>query len=132
MGTLAATFMLVSSIWNLPPGLISALCYVESGHNANAIHRHDGHTDSLGVCQIKFQVAKGIGFKGTASQLQTDPYINAYFAAKLLHRHLVRYSGDPRKAIAAYNAGRHRVNDQGLTKNRKYVGKVFRAWAENK
>lgn len=132
---LALSFIQISQTMALPPGLLSAVCYVESNHKITAINHKDGKhpaaTTSYGICQIKKETAASVGFKGTAKKLQ-DPITNMYWAAKFLKFQLKRYGGDPRKAVAAYNAGAYRVNQKGLIKNRKYVGKVFTAWARYK
>ena len=115
----------------LPPGLLSAVCYVESRHKHKAINLNDGGEDSLGVCQIKLNTARLVGFKGTNKQLM-HPTTNALYAAKYLKKQLLRYNNDPRKAVAAYNAGKVRYNKDGLIMNRLYVAKVFKAWSENR
>lgn len=115
----------------LPPGLLSAVCYVESRHKHKAVNLNDGGEDSLGVCQIKLNTARLVGFKGTAKQLM-QPTTNALYAAKYLKKQLIRYNNDPRKAVAAYNAGKVRYNKDGLIMNRLYVAKVFKAWSENR
>lgn len=60
------------------------------------------------------------------------PEVNVYYAAKYLQYQIYRYDGDVRKGVASFNAGKHIENAQGLTVNRKYVSKVFRAWAEGR
>lgn len=129
--TLMLAFAVATQTFNLPPGLLSALCYQESHHNAAAIHMDDGGSPSLGICQIKLSTARDLGFVGVVQDL-LDPTINVFYAGNFLHKQLIRYHGDPRKAIAAYNAGSFRENSQGLTKNRKYVSKVFAYWAQDK
>lgn len=131
MNTLLALFALATSTYNLPPGLISALCYVESNHHVSAYVDNDRGSPSHGVCQLKYATARFVGFRGTTEQLR-NPKTNIKYAAKYLHYQLVRYHGDSVKAIAAYNAGTYHVNKRGLIKNRIYVGKVLVAWAEQR
>lgn len=128
---LALMFINSTQVHQLPPGLLSALCWIESHHKVRAINLNDGGSPSFGVCQIKYETAQALGFKGSIGQLRKPEY-NVYWAGKYLRVQLDRYRGDPRKAIAAYNAGSHRINKRGLTKNRKYVSKVFNAWANDK
>ena len=128
---LALIFSSISQFYNISPGLLSALCYVESNHAVHAIHLNDGGSNSVGVCQIKLRTAQAVGFRGTEREL-SDPTTNVYWAARYLHWQLNRYDGDILKAVSAYNAGSHRLNSQGLTINRKYVRKVFNAWADSK
>lgn len=129
MTTLLLAFATVTQTFDLPPGLMSAVCWVESTHKINAIHKDDNGGDSLGVCQIKYETAKLMGFTGTAKQLREDPFINTYYAAKYIKKNLTRYKGDLRCTVAAYNAGKCRYDEQGHIKNKLYVAKVFNAWS---
>lgn len=128
---LALLFLATSQNFNLPPGLLSAICWVESHHNSAAINAHDGGSASHGICQIKLETAALLGFKGTEEEL-TRPKTNIHYAGKYIKWQLDRYQGNIPKAVAAYNAGTYRENSQGQIMNRKYVGKVFDAWIENK
>lgn len=129
--TLLIAFAAATQTFSLPPGLLSALCYVETSHNPKAIHKDDGKGDSIGLCQVKLATAQMLGYKGTARGL-LDPKTNVYYAAAYLTLNMKRYNRDIRKAVAAYNAGTHREDSKGLTRNRKYVSKVFKAWSEDK
>lgn len=115
--------MLTSAQFNLPPNLLSSLCYIESKHDITAVHHDDGTTDSLGVCQIKLQTAKELGFKSTAKDLM-DPKTNIYYAGKYLNHQLHRYN-DTRRAVIAYNMG----SAKALTSS-KYQRKVYTYWRE--
>ncbi len=130
--SLVLAFSVATSVFSLPTGLIDAICLVESGHRNSALNPHDGGSPSLGVCQIKLATARQLGYKGTAYDLQHNEAINIHYAAKYLAAQLKRYSGDPRKAVAAYNAGTYRKGDTSFAKNPLYVQKVFKAWAELK
>lgn len=125
--TLLLLFALATQHFNLPAGLIDSVCYVETKHNPHAIHRNDGKTDSLGLCQVKLETARTYGFKGDADMLM-QPAVNVHYAAKALSHQLSRYNGDTIKAIAAYNAGRFNADKKGLPKNKKYVNAVLVAW----
>lgn len=129
--TLAALFLTVSQTLSLPPGLLSAVCYVESGHRTTAMNQSDGGSPSVGLCQIKAATARGMGYRGTDMVL-AKPGVNAYWAGKYLRYQLDRYNGDVLKALSAYNAGTHRVNAKGEIMNRKYVAKVVNAWSESR
>lgn len=124
-------FFNVTAQLELPPGLLSATCWVESNHKVNAVNVDDGGSSSYGACQIKLETAQMLGYTGAVKKLK-DPAVNVYWAGRYLKYQLDRYDGDPRKAVAAYNAGTHRVNAKGQIKNRKYVEKVFKAWANYK
>lgn len=125
--SLAIIFMAVSSTFSLPPGLLSATCWVESKHNVRAINANDGGSASHGACQIKLATARMLGYTGTAQELY-KPYTNIYWAGKLLRHQLNRYDGDHRRAVAAYNSGSVKYNYKGQLVNRYYVNKVVLAW----
>lgn len=129
--TLLILFAAASNTFDLPPGLLGSLCYVESSYDVEAINPDDGHGDSIGVCQIKVETARTLGFQGTADQLR-DPFLNSYYAGMYLSHQLRRYHGNILKGVASYNSGTWRVDLEGHTKNQKYVNKVMKAWKENK
>lgn len=124
--SLALIFESLTKEFKLPDGLLSSICYIESHHNPNAVHHDDGRSDSLGLCQIKLETAKWLGFKGTKQQLM-NPKTNAYYAGKYLKRNISRYQGDVTKAIIAYNQG----SAKNLTST-KYSRKVISKWRGNK
>lgn len=104
--------------FNLPNNLLQSICYIESKHNISAVHKDDGNSDSLGVCQIKLETAKWLGFKGSKKELML-PEVNLYYSAKYLRYNLDRYNGNTIKAIISYNKG----NAKNL-KTSKYYNKV--------
>lgn len=115
-------FQLNTQKFDLPQDLLSSLCFVESKYDINAIHKDDGKSDSLGVCQIKLATAKQFGFKGTKTQLM-NPYTNIHYAAKYLKYQIDRYHGYTTKAIISYNKG----SAKNLT-HTKYSDKVINEW----
>lgn len=121
--SLAFIFQTAAAQFNLPPGLLEAVCFVESKHIVTAIHHDDGNSPSYGLCQVKLETAQWLGFNGTADDLM-KPHVNAYYAAKYLARNLRRY-GTFEKAVIAYNRG----NAGNLTTN-GYQTKVFNRWRE--
>lgn len=118
---LTLLFATTSAQFKLPENLLSSLCWVESKHKVDAIHKDDGTTNSVGICQIKLKTAKWMGFKGTEKQLM-DPKTNIYYAAKYLAYQHSRYKSI-NKAIIAYNIG----NAKNLTST-KYSTKVNTQW----
>jgi soluble lytic murein transglycosylase-like protein len=116
-------FLLTSSTYNLPPDLLSAICYTESKYNTHAVHLDDGGEPSLGICQIHYSTAKWLGFKGTPTQLM-DPKTNIEYAGRYLAKQLERYDENAQKAVIAYNYGHAPKN---LTYTR-YQIKVFTRW----
>jgi len=103
--TLLLLFVSATSTFNLPQGLLSALCFVESSHRVEAMHKDDGGSNSIGVCQIKYTTAKELGFKGTSKDLR-KPEVNIYYAAKYLAKQIKKYHSVD-KGIVAYNLGHY-------------------------
>lgn len=122
MNTLTILFLITTAQYELPPGLLSSVCYVESAHNVKAIHIHDGDGDSVGACQIKLKAARTVGFKGTEIQLM-DPKTNIQYAGKFLGHQINRYHGSVVKAVIAYNQGH-----AGILTRTSYSDKVIKQW----
>ncbi len=121
MGYLTALFISTTVQLNLPPNLLSSVCYIETRHNVSKIHRHDGDSDSIGICQIKLKTAKWLGYKGDAKGL-LDPKVNIYYAGKYLKYHMNRHN-NVSKAVIAYNQGH-----VGKAQFTSYQIKVFKQW----
>lgn len=119
--SITALFIAATNHFNLPPGLIDSVCYVETKWDTTSIHHDDGGTDSIGVCQVKLKTAVWLGYTGGEEGL-LDPAINVYYAAAYLAFQNERYH-DVTKAIVAYNRG----NAYNLT-NSAYSDKVIRHW----
>lgn len=115
----------------LPTGLLSGLCYVESAHKISAKKKEKDSSYSLGVCEIKLNTARMVGFVGTSESLM-KPGVNIKYAAKYLKYQIVRYHGDLYKAIGAYNSGTYHQNHGGRARNEAYISKVLNAWARRK
>lgn len=124
MNTLALVFLAVTNTHQIPTGLLSAICYVESKHDVAAINHNDGGTRSHGVCQIKLGMAKAMGFEGTGAELR-KPENNVYYAGKLLEYQIKR-CGSVELGIRAYNSGSCKKGSA------KYVQKVQLALAQGK
>lgn len=93
----------ISTQQGLPEGLLESVCYKESAFNIKAINYYDGKTHSYGICQVKLETAKTLGFKGSSDDLQ-EAETNITYAAKYLNFQYRRY-GRWDKAISAYNRG---------------------------
>lgn len=124
-------FVALSTVYNLPQGLQSAVCYVESHHTATAIHRDDGGHNSVGICQVQLPAARFLGFKGSEKGL-LEMDTNLRLSGAYLGYQLRRYRGDVGKAISAYNMGSFKLNSQGKVANKSYVDKVMKAWREHR
>lgn len=131
MSTITLLFLAASQLNNLPPGLLSALCFVESDHVPTAIHRDDGRHNSVGICQIQLPTARFLGFKGSETQLRKVD-TNISLASDYLGYQLRRYHGNIAKAVSAYNMGSYKLNSSGQIINRAYVAKVMKAWKERR
>jgi len=129
MESLLFAFSIATQTFNLPPGLLSAICFSESRHEPRAINPNDGGSSSLGVCQIKLATARLVGYKGTERDL-LYPGTNIYYAAKYLKKQLNRYNGDIPRAVSAYNAGRFNKAPHGGPRNSRYVNTVLSNWAK--
>ena len=104
--------------------LLLAICTHESGLK-NVLVPHDGGSPSYGICQIKYETAKMVGFTGKAKELM-DPKINAQWAAAYLKFQKSRYNGDWMKSTAAYNSGTYNESKKvpGCPRNLKYIRRV--------
>lgn len=104
--------------------LLLAICTHESGLN-NILVPHDGGSPTYGICQVKFDTAKMIGFEGKAKDLM-KPETNAKWAAQYLKYQHSRYDGDWCKTVAAYNAGKYNESKKipGKPRNLAYVRNV--------
>lgn len=120
--SLMALFLTTSWQFDLPPGLLESICYVESKYDTHAIHEDDGGSDSIGVCQIKLTTAQDLGFTGTPKQL-LQPEINIHYAGKYLRKQLSRYKNDYTKAIISYNIGH-----AGMLTTTNYSATVLEHW----
>jgi soluble lytic murein transglycosylase-like protein len=124
MNTIVLLFILTSIKYNLPPGLLKSLCYVESKHNIASVSINDGGSDSIGICQVKLKTAKWLGFEGNEKELLKPEY-NIEYAGKYLKYQIDRYDST-HKGIIAYNRG----NSKGLTST-TYLDKVINQWKED-
>jgi len=111
--------------------LLLAICTHESGLQ-NVLVPHDGGSPTYGICQVKFETAKMIGFQGKAKDLMI-PKINAKWAAEYLKFQKERYDGEWMKAVAAYNSGTYNPSSKvpGCPRNLKYIKHVQRKLAEH-
>jgi soluble lytic murein transglycosylase-like protein len=111
--------------------LLLAVCTHESGLN-NVYVPHDGGSPTYGVCQIKYDTAVGVGYKGDPKGLM-DPKTNAKFAARYLKFQESRYNGDFVKMAAAYNAGTYNESKKvpGCPRNLAYIKNVQKQLEDN-
>lgn len=101
--------------------LLLAICTHESGLK-NVLVPHDGGSPTYGICQVKYDTAKMMGFNGEAKDLMT-PKVNAKWAATYLKYQKSRYDGDWMKSTAAYNSGTYNESKKvpGCPRNLAYI-----------
>lgn len=118
---LALIFWTQANTFALPPGLLESVCYVETKHDIAAYHPTDGGSPSIGICQVKLQTARSLGYRGTEKGLM-EPTTNVFYAAKYLRYQIDRY-GNVERGVVAYNRGNAtRMRSSG------YSTKVMTKW----
>jgi len=119
--------------YNVDPDLIHAVIKVESGYNANTV----SHAGAKGLMQLMDGTAKGLGVANSF-----DPVQNIEGGTRYLAMLLRKYNGQAPIALAAYNAGRGRVDRRGIRtedqlqerlqllpqETQRYISKVMNAW----
>jgi len=119
----SAIIMAIAKTVGVPGHLLLAICTHESNLQ-NVLVPHDKGSPSYGLCQVKANTAKMLGFNGLPIGLM-DPEVNVKYAAKYLKMQLKRYDGDWCKGVAAYNSGTYNPSSiPGKPKNLKYIDKI--------
>jgi soluble lytic murein transglycosylase-like protein len=91
--------------FSIDPALLKAHVNRESAFDPNAYRSEPTVGDaSYGLAQVRYKVAKSLGYPGTPDGLY-DPGTNLYLAAKLIRQNLDYCGGDLATAVSAYNAG---------------------------
>lgn len=88
----------------VPYRLLAAICFKESHLKEHQKPVWDVGSYSYGMCQIKEDTARDMGFDGDVEDL-SDVFTNAKYAGLYLSHQLDKYHGDWIRALAAYNAG---------------------------
>jgi soluble lytic murein transglycosylase-like protein len=116
-----------SGTYRLDPDLVNSVIRAESGFNVRAV----SPKGAQGLMQL---------MPGTASQLGVrnafDPQANVEGGTRYLRELLERYDFDLIKALAAYNAGPHRVEQYGgvppYYETKAYVARIVRDFNKKK
>jgi soluble lytic murein transglycosylase-like protein len=121
---------LVSEVFSIDRSLLNALVRCESGGDPLARSR----AGAVGLGQIMPGTAAKFGISPT---MLTNPAINLSVAASELRRLQVKYHGDLRLALAAYNAGEGAVARHGggappYRETLLYVDRVMAWLSENR
>ena len=107
----------------LPPNFVLSVAHVESGFHATA----RSPKGAIGLMQLMPQTAADLGI------VPDRPEDNVYGGARYLRQLLIRYKGDPRLALAAYNAGPGAVDRfrdvPPYLETQQYVERVLREYA---
>jgi soluble lytic murein transglycosylase-like protein len=90
----------ISSLHHLDPDLVNSVIRAESNFNSRAV----SNKGAQGLMQLLPQTASQLGVSNTF-----DPTANVEGGTRYLRELLERYNFDVVKALAAYNAGPHRV-----------------------
>jgi soluble lytic murein transglycosylase-like protein len=117
----------ISDQHHLDPDFINSVIHAESGFNPHAV----SPKGAQGLMQL---------MPGTASKLGVtnafDPRANVEGGTRYLSELLERYNFDVIKALAAYNAGPHRVQQYGgvppYYETRTYVARIVRDYNRRK
>jgi soluble lytic murein transglycosylase-like protein len=116
-----------SDRYRIDPDLLNSVIRQESGFKVHAI----SPKGAQGLMQLMPQTASTLGVSNAF-----DPAANVDGGTKYLRELLERYNFDLIKALAAYNAGPHRVEQYGgvppYLETRKYVASIVRDFNRKK
>jgi soluble lytic murein transglycosylase-like protein len=111
----------------IDPDFLNSVIHHESGFNPRAVSKKGAR----GLMQLMPDTADKLGVRDSF-----DPGQNIQGGAAYLRQLLVQYNGDAQKALAAYNAGPHRVQQYNgvppYTETRSYVAGIIREYNRKK
>ena len=109
----------------LPPNFVHSVVAAESGYQTNAV----SPKGAIGLMQLMPGTAKALGAD------PHDPAQNVEAGAAYLRELLIKYDGDPRKALAAYNAGPGAVDKYNgvppYAETQTYIERVLRKYKKS-
>jgi soluble lytic murein transglycosylase-like protein len=113
-----------AAVHSIPAAFARAVVHVESSFKPDATGRHG----EVGLMQIKYETARGIGFTGTREELY-DPETNLEWGMKYLATSWKLGRNTPCGAVLRYNAGHGATRPTAATK--VYCAKVRKHMASN-
>jgi soluble lytic murein transglycosylase-like protein len=106
----------------LPPGFVHSVVAAESGYRSDAV----SPKGAVGLMQLMPATAQAYGAD------PRDPAQNVEAGAAYLRQLLIKYDGDPRRALAAYNAGPGAVDRYNgvppYAETQTYIERVLRKY----
>ena len=96
----------MSEKYGINPDVVRAVIKNESGYNASAI----SSAGAMGLMQLMPATVEGLGVANPF-----DPIQNIEGGIKVLMSNIIRYDGDLKMALAAYNFGRNGLASRGIT-----------------
>jgi len=116
-----------SQRYHLDPDLVNSVIRAESAFNPRAV----SNKGAQGLMQLMPQTANNLGVSNAF-----DPETNVDAGTRYLRELLERYNFDLIKALAAYNAGPHRVEQYGgvppYRETHAYVSRIIRDFNKKK
>jgi soluble lytic murein transglycosylase-like protein len=117
----------VSDRHHLDPDFVNSVIRAESGFNPHAV----SSKGAQGLMQLMPQTSQQLGVRNPF-----DPSANLEGGTRYLRELLERYNFDVKKALAAYNAGPHRVEQyRGVPpyyETRAYIARIVRDYNRKK
>jgi hypothetical protein len=109
----------------LPPNFVHSVVAAESAYQANAV----SPKGAIGLMQLMPATAQAYGAD------PRDPAQNVEAGAAYLRELLIKYDGDPRRALAAYNAGPGAVDKYNgvppYAETQTYIERVLRKYKKS-
>lgn len=99
----ATCFEAAGQRYGVPPALLAAIAWQESGMNPSATNRNTNGTSDIGLMQINTSWLPKLARHGVSEQALRDPCVNTMVAAWILAANL-RQMGPGVQALGAYNA----------------------------
>jgi len=105
------------------PDLVLAIIGTESSGDPNAMRTEPSGVTSYGLMQVLDSTARDLGLTAAPDALLI-PDVGIRFGVRYLAHQLARYGGNVANAVAAYNAGSVRFDQQERIVNQAYLDRV--------